>query len=285
MAHHARADVDRVEQRMTKPLIATAGVADLLPFYEPTGREVELFEHAYRNRLPLLLKGPTGCGKTRFVAHMAARLGRRLYTVSCHDDLTAADLTGRHLLKGGDTVWVDGPLTRAVREGAICYLDEIVEARKDVTVVLHPLTDDRRMLPLERTGEQLEAPPDFMLVVSYNPGYQNVLKSLKPSTRQRFIAIAFGYPPPDAEAAIVACESGLPKERCIALVRVANALRDLKGQDLEEGASTRLLVYCATLIRDGVKPAAAIRAAMIEPLTDDPDVKQGLIRVADIALG
>ena len=157
-----------------------AGARAGRPFYPPTGGECALFEHAFRNRLPLLLKGPTGCGKTRFVAHMAARLGRPLHTVACHDDLTAADLTGRYLLKGGDTVWVDGPLTRAVREGAICYLDEVVEARKDVTVVLHPLTDDRRILPLERTGEVLEAPPEFMLVVSYNPGYQNVLKSLKP---------------------------------------------------------------------------------------------------------
>jgi nitric oxide reductase NorQ protein len=256
-----------------------------LPFYAPTGGERELFEHAYRNRLPMLLKGPTGCGKTRFVAHMAARLGRPLYTVSCHDDLTAADLTGRYLLKGGDTVWVDGPMTRAVREGAILYLDEVVEARKDVTVVLHPLTDDRRILPLERTGEVLEAPEEFMLVVSYNPGYQNVLKSLKPSTRQRFLALEFDYPAPEAEAAIVAQESGLPKDRCVPLVRVAGALRELKGQDLEEGASTRLLVYCATLIRDGVKPERAIRAALLEPLTDDPEVKQGLARVAEIALG
>ena len=165
-----------------------------LPYYRETGFECELFEYAYRNRMPLLLKGPTGCGKTRYVSHMAQRLGRKLYTVSCHDDLTAADLTGRYLLKGGDTVWVDGPLTKAVREGAICYLDEVVEARKDVTVVLHPVTDDRRMLPLERTGELLHAPPEFMLVVSYNPGYQNILKTLKPSTRQRFLAIEFGFP-------------------------------------------------------------------------------------------
>ena len=265
--------------------VAAVSSADDLPFYRPTGSERELFEHAYRNQLPLLLKGPTGCGKTRFVAHMAARLGRPLYTVSCHDDLTAADLTGRYLLKGGDTVWVDGPLTRAVREGAICYLDEVVEARKDVTVVLHPVTDDRRMLPLERTGERVEAPPEFMLVVSYNPGYQNVLKTLKPSTRQRFVAMEFGFPAPDVESEIVARESGLPKDRCVPLVRVANALRDLKGQDLEEGASTRLVVYCATLIRDGVKPEAAIRVALLEPLTDDPDVKHGLVRVAEIALG
>jgi nitric oxide reductase NorQ protein len=259
--------------------------SDALPFYSPAGAECALFQHAYRNQLPVLLKGPTGCGKTRFVAHMAASLGRPLYTVSCHDDLTAADLTGRYLLKGGDTIWADGPLTRAVREGAIVYLDEVVEARKDVTVVLHPLTDDRRMLPLERTGELLQAPPEFMLVVSYNPGYQNVLKSLKPSTRQRFIAMEFGFPKPAEEAAIVSRESGLSQDRCAPLVKVANALRDLKGQDLEEGASTRLLVYCAMLIRDGVKPATAIEAALLQPLTDDPDVMQALTRVADIALG
>jgi nitric oxide reductase NorQ protein len=264
---------------------AGGGMAPAIPYYAPTGEECALFEQAFRNRLPLLIKGPTGCGKTRFVAHMAARLGRPLHTVACHDDLTAADLTGRYLLKGGDTVWTDGPLTRAVREGAICYLDEVVEARKDVTVVLHPLTDDRRVLPLERTGELLEAPPGFMLVVSYNPGYQNVLKGLKPSTRQRFLGLDFGFPPAEAEAGIVAAESGLPRDRCVPLVRLAQALRDLKGQDLEEGVSTRLLVYCATLIAAGMKPAQAIRAAMIEPLTDEPDVRQALLRVAEITLG
>jgi nitric oxide reductase NorQ protein len=256
-----------------------------IPFYAPTGAECAIFEHAYRNRLPLLLKGPTGCGKTRFVAHMAARLGRPLYTVSCHDDLTAADLTGRYLLKGGDTVWADGPLTRAVREGAICYLDEVVEARKDVTVVLHPVTDDRRTLPLERTGELLQAPPEFMLVASYNPGYQNVLKTLKPSTRQRFLSMEFGFPALEAEAAIVAHESGLPQDRCIPLVKVAQALRGLKGQDIEEGASTRLVVYCAVLIRDGVDYDTALRVALIEPLSDDPEILDGLKRVAQIALG
>lgn len=244
-----------------------------------------LFEQAWRNRLPLLLKGPTGCGKTRFVAHMAARLRRPLYTVSCHDDLTAADLTGRYLLKGGDTVWADGPLTRAVRDGAICYLDEVVEARKDVTVVLHPLTDDRRLLPLERTGELLEAPEAFMLVVSYNPGYQNILKSLKPSTRQRFMAIEFDFPPPEVEVEVVAIESGLPREQCAPLVRLAQSLRSLKGQDLEEGVSTRLLVYCATLIRSGVSSEAAVLATVIEPLTDDPEVKKALLRVAAMAMG
>ena len=265
---------------------AEAGMAGAaIPYYAPTGDECALFEHAFRHRLPLLIKGPTGCGKTRFVAHMAARLGRPLFTVACHDDLTAADLTGRYLLQGGDTVWTDGPLTRAVRQGGICYLDEVVEARKDVTVVLHPLTDDRRVLPLERTGELLRAPSEFMLVVSYNPGYQTVLKGLKPSTRQRFLALDFGFPPPEAEAAIVAEESGLPRDRCVPLVRLARALRDLKGQDLEEGVSTRLLVYCATLIAAGMKPERAIRAAMIEPLTDEPEVRQALLRVAEITLG
>ena len=270
---------------MARSSILSTVEADDIPFYQETAGECELFERAYRQRMPVLIKGPTGCGKTRFVAHMAARLGRPLYTVSCHDDLTAADLTGRYLLKGGDTVWADGPLTRAVREGAICYLDEVVEARKDVTVVLHPVTDDRRTLPLERTGEVLHAPPEFMLVVSYNPGYQNVLKSLKPSPRQRFLALDFAFPRPEVEAAIVARESGLMQDRCAALVRLANALRDLKGKDLDEGASTRLVIYCASLIKAGMKPADAILAALIEPLTDDPDVKQGLLRVADIALG
>lgn len=256
-----------------------------IPYYLPAADECALFEHAYRNQLPVLLKGPTGCGKTRFVAHMAEKLGRPLYTVSCHDDLTAADLTGRFLLKGGETVWADGPLTRAVREGAIVYLDEVVEARKDVTVVLHPVTDDRRVLPVERTGEMLEAPPEFMVVVSYNPGYQNVLKALKPSTRQRFVALEFGFPPSETEASIVAHESGLARDRCVPLVRIANALRDLKGQDLEEGASTRLVIHAATLIRDGVRMQAAIEAALLQPLTDEPDVLQALGRVAEIALG
>jgi nitric oxide reductase NorQ protein len=265
---------------------ATSNDADAaLPYYLPFGNECALFERAYRHHLPLLLKGPTGCGKTRFVAHMAARLGRPLYTVSCHDDLTAADLTGRYLLEGGDTVWSDGPLTRAVRNGGICYLDEVVEARKDVTVVLHPLTDDRRILPLERTGELLDAPDDFMLVVSYNPGYQNILKSLKPSTRQRFLAVEFDFPPAAAETEIVARESGLATERCAALVRLAGRLRDLKGQDLEEGVSTRLLVYCATLIADGMDVEEAVLAALVEPLTDDADVKQGLLEVVRVTIG
>ena len=257
----------------------------VLPYYRPTSRECALFEHAFRRQLPLLLKGPTGCGKTRFVAHMAALMGRPLHTVSCHDDLTAADLTGRYLLKGGDTVWTDGPLTRAVRDGGICYLDEVVEARKDVAVVLHPLTDDRRILPLDRTNETLQAPADFMLVVSYNPGYQNVLKSLKPSTRQRFVAIEFDFPPFEAEVEVVAIESGLDPVRCRPLVSLAHRLRALKGHDLEEGVSTRLLVYCATLMGDGVSQDEAVMCAMIEPLTDDPEVKQGLLDVARVVLG
>ncbi len=256
-----------------------------IPFYLPVGNERELFEKAHYHRLPLLLKGPTGCGKTRFVVHMAALLKRELYTVSCHDDLTAADLTGRYLLKGGDTVWTDGPLTRAVRTGGICYLDEVVEARKDVTVVLHPLTDDRRLLPLERTGELLKAPDGFMLVVSYNPGYQNIMKSLKPSTRQRFLAIEFGFPPPALETEVVARESGLDEGRCAWLVHLAGRLRELKGQDLEEGVSTRLLVYCAILIESGMSVEEAILASLIEPLTDEFDVKEGLLEVVRVTTG
>lgn len=270
---------------MSLPLRFPAPAAPKPPFYLPTGNECALFEHAFRHRLPLLLNGPTGCGKTRFVSHMAARLGLPLQTVSCHDDLTAADLTGRYLLRGGDTAWMDGPLTRAVREGGICYLDEVVEARKDVAVVLHPLTDHRRILPLDRTGEVLEAPDRFMLVVSYNPGYQNALKSLKPSTRQRFVALEFDFPGEDAELCIVAEESGLPAERCRPLVDLAARLRLLKGVDLEEGCSTRLVVYCATLIAAGMGQEEAVRAAMIEPLTDDPEVKRGLLDLARLVLG
>ncbi|AEI95099.1 CbbQ/NirQ/NorQ/GpvN family protein [Roseobacter litoralis] len=260
------------------------GAADA-PFYMPQGSECELFEAAYETNMPLLLKGPTGCGKTRFVSHMAARLGRPLYTVACHDDLSAADLIGRYLLKGGDTVWADGPLTRAVREGAICYLDEVVEARKDVTVVLHPLTDDRRILPIDRTGETLEAAPGFMLVASYNPGYQNILKTLKPSTRQRFLSATFDFPPMDQEVAIVAQESGLESDRCQNLVRLAGKYRALKGQDIEEGVSTRLVIYTATLIAKGMPLEQAIHAAMIEPLSDDEDVQQGLSDIVTAVFG
>ncbi len=255
--------------------INTKGAAQA-PFYLPQGDECEIFAAAAAHDLPILLKGPTGCGKTRFVAHMAARLGRPLYTVACHDDLSAADPIGRYLLKGGETIWVDGPLTRAVREGGICYLDEVVEARKDVTVVLHPLTDDRRILPIDRTGEELEAAPGFLLVASYNPGYQNILKTLKPSTRQRFVSLEFTFPRPEHEIPVVVRESGLSEDRVRPLVRLANKLRAMKGQDLEEGVSTRLVVYAATLIAGGMATETAIRTAMIEPLTDDADVKAGL---------
>ena len=255
------------------------------PFYLPQKRECDIFEAAFKQQLPLLIKGPTGCGKTRFVAHMAAQLGKKLYTVACHDDLSAADLIGRYLLKGGETVWVDGPLTRAVREGAICYLDEVVEARKDVTVVLHPLTDDRRILPIDRTGEELQAGQGFMLVASYNPGYQNILKTLKPSTRQRFLALDFNFPAPKLEAEILRKESGLSVERCALLVRLAGKIRGLKGQDLEEAISTRLLVYAANLIVSGMGMDLAIEVAMIEPLSDDEDVKAGLRDLVTAVIG
>ena len=256
-----------------------------LPYYRPQGGEIELFEYAYHNRLPLLLKGPTGCGKTRFVRHMAARLGRPLYTVACHDDLSAADLVGRHLIGDQGTFWADGPLTRAVREGAICYLDEVVEARKDTTVVLHPVTDDRRILPIERTGETLQAPPEFMLVVSYNPGYQNLLKGMKPSTRQRFVAARFDFPPAEVEREILQAETGIDADLAGRLVDLVQGLRVLKDHDLEEAASTRLLVYAATLIRGGMAPLAACRAALVEPLSDDLETTDALMEVVHASFG
>lgn len=270
---------DRVNKLQTQQ--TTTG----LPYYHPQRNEVELFEYAFRNQLPVLIKGPTGCGKTRFITHMAARLGRELYTVACHDDLTAADLVGRHLIGDGGTYWSDGPLTRAVREGAICYLDEVVEARKDTTVVLHPLSDDRRILPIERTGEILDAPPGFMLVVSYNPGYQNLLKALKPSTRQRFVAIRFNFPDPDLEQEILQRETGVDSHWANRLVLLANSLRKLKDHDLEEAASTRLLVYTATLIQGGFDPVEACQAALVEPLTDDEETAAALMEVVDATFG
>jgi len=256
-----------------------------LPFYHPVADECTLFETAHKNGLPLLLKGPTGCGKTRFVEHMAARLGLPLHTVACHDDLSAADLIGRYLLQGGETVWVDGPLTRAVREGGICYLDEVVEARKDVTVVLHPLTDDRRRLVIDRTGEELVAPASFMLVASFNPGYQNILKKLKPSTRQRFISLSFDFPAAETEIPVVMRESGLDEARATALVRLGGKIRQLSGMDLEEGVSTRLLIYAATMIADGMAVERAVQAAIIEPLSDEPDVSQALRDLAAVIYG
>lgn len=257
----------------------------VLPYYEAQGDECELFACAHEHRLPLLLKGPTGCGKTRFVAHMAARLRRKLYTVACHDDLSAADLVGRFLLDEHGTRWVDGPLARAVREGAICYLDEVVEARKDVTVVLHPLTDDRRMLPIDKTGEEVVAAPGFMLVTSYNPGYQNVLKTLKPSTRQRFLAASLDFPPPELEVRILVRETGIDADMARTLVRLAGKLRALKGRDLDEGASTRLLVYAATLVVHKMPVERAIMHALIEPLTDDDETKRGLLDVVTAVFG
>jgi nitric oxide reductase NorQ protein len=250
-----------------------------LPFYAAQHAEVELFEHAAKNRLPLLIKGPTGCGKTRFIEHMAAKLNRPLYTVACHDDLSASDLVGRHLINHAGTYWQDGPLTRAVREGGICYLDEVVEARKDTTVILHPLADNRRILPIERTGELLEAHPDFLLVISYNPGYQSFLKGLKPSTRQRFIALQLDYPEPALEALVVSQEAGVDMATAERLVKIGNALRRIAEHDIEEGASTRLLIYAGKLIHSGMPEIAALRSALAEPLSDDSETVKSLYDV------
>jgi nitric oxide reductase NorQ protein len=250
------------------------------PYYEAVGDEVALFIAAHQSQIPVLLKGPTGCGKTRFMEHMAWRLARPLVTVACHDDLTASDLVGRYLITNNETVWVDGPLTRAVREGAICYLDEVVEARRDTTVVIHPLADDRRILSIEKRGELLQASPEFMLALSYNPGYQSVLKELKPSTRQRFVAIEFSYPEPELESRIVAAESGVDATVAAQLVQLAHMTRNLKSSGLDEGASTRLLVHAAKLIRRGVPPRVACRGAIAESLTDDPEMLQAVYELA-----
>lgn len=255
------------------------------PFYHPQHNEVALFNYAWEQQLPVLIKGPTGCGKTRFVEHMAKKLKRPLFTVSCHDDLTAADLVGRHLVSADGTYWQDGPLTRAVREGGICYLDEVVEARKDTTVVLHPLADDRRQLPLERTGELIDAPPGFMLVVSYNPGYQNLLKGLKPSTRQRFVAMRFDYPSSADEITIICHEAGVPKTLAARLVDLGHGLRRLEQHDLEEVASTRLLIYAARMIHSGMEPIEACRACLAEPLTDDIDTIEALMSLIELHFG
>lgn len=247
-----------------------------LPYYREVGHEVTLFEHAFRLRQPVLLKGPTGCGKSRFVEHMAARLGRPLVTVACHDDTSSVDLLGRYLVKGGDTVWQDGPVTRAVRTGAVLYLDEIAEARSDVVVVLHPLADYRRRIYVDRLDTELEAADGFMLVASFNPGYQHRLKEIKPSTRQRFLGMSFDYPEPGLEAEIVVAESGVDARVARRLVKLAGKLRSLDALGLAEVPSTRLLVETARLIAAGVPPRAACRAALVEPLTDDPDVVAGL---------
>jgi nitric oxide reductase NorQ protein len=254
------------------------------PYYVPIANEERVFKAAFRQGMSVVLKGPTGCGKTRFVEAMAHDLDRPLITVACHDDLTTADLVGRFLLRGGETEWVDGPLTRAVREGAICYLDEIVEARQDTTVVLHPLADHRRQLPIERLGLTIEAAPGFCLVVSYNPGYQSVLKDLKDSTRQRMVAIEFGFPPSDLEEVIVAHEAGLDASRAAELVRFAQAIRRLETAGLREVASTRVLIAAGRLVAEGVTVREAARAAIAGPLTDDASVARGLEQMIDAYL-
>ncbi len=250
--------------------------------YLPQHNEVDVFQHAAANKLPVLIKGPTGCGKTRFVEYMAQKLERPVHTVACHDDLTATDLVGRHLMSKEGTYWQDGPLTRAVREGGICYLDEVVEARKDTTVVLHPLSDHRRILPIERTGEQIEAHPDFMLVISYNPGYQNIMKSLKPSTRQRFVSMAFDYPTPEREVVILCQESNVDKETAQKLVNLGGDLRRLKDHDLEEAASTRLLIYTALMIESGLSPVEACMACLAQSLSDESETIAAINRLIHI---
>jgi len=258
---------------------ADAQVAEVVdePYYLPVGDEVEIFEAAYGQKLPVMLKGPTGVGKTRFLRYMAHRLNRPLVTVACHDDLTASDLLGRYLIKGDETIWIDGPLTHAVRIGAICYLDEIVEARKDTTVVIHPLTDDRRRLRLEKTGELLVAPPEFLLVISYNPGYQSLMKNLKPSTRQRFVALDFDFPPDELERRIVTHESGIDDATSTRLVQLGNLIRNLSDSGLDEPASTRLLVYAGLLISSGVGARRACELAIAAPITDDATVQAAVL--------
>lgn len=262
-----------VNQRRTE-----SGATDFMitkePFYLAAGNEVELFEAAYAGRLPVMLKGPTGCGKTRFVEYMAHRLRLPLITVACHEDLFVSDLVGRYILKNDETVWVDGPLTTAVRMGAICYCDEIVEARKDTTVVVHPLTDDRRTLYIDKKGEVVRAHSDFILVISYNPGYQSVLKDLKQSTRQRFVSLAFDYPGADNETAILRRETGTDEETAGRLVALGQKIRNIREHGLTEGASTRLLIYAARLIRAGVPAVDACRSALCLPLTDDAGLQE-----------
>jgi len=246
------------------------------PYYRSVSNEVELYEAAYSVRMPVMLKGPTGCGKSRFVEHMAWKLRKPLITVACNEDMTASDLVGRYLLDASGTKWHDGPLTVAARIGAICYLDEVVEARQDTTVVIHPLTDHRRQLPLEKKGELVSAHPDFQLVISYNPGYQSLMKDLKQSTKQRFGAIDFEYPSADVEAEIVMHETQVDKATADKLVQIAHRARNLKGHGLDEGISTRLLAYAGQLIARGVDPKAACQMTLVRPITDDPDMRDTL---------
>jgi len=249
---------------------------DAEPYYRAIADEVPLFEAAYAVRMPMMLKGPTGCGKTRFVEYMAWKLGKPLITLACNEDMTASDLVGRYLLDAQGTHWQDGPLTLAVRYGAICYLDEVVEARQDTTVVIPPLTDARRVLPLEKKNELVHAHPDFQLVISYNPGYQSILKDLKQSTKQRFGALDFTYPTRDVEIEIVTHESGIGPETAAKLVNIAERARNLKGHGLEEGISTRMLIYAGSLIGQGVEPVAACHVSLIRPITDDVDIRDAL---------
>jgi len=246
------------------------------PFYQAQSDEVALYEAAYAARLPVMVKGPTGCGKSRFIEYMAWKLNKPLITVACNEDMTASDLVGRYLLDANGTRWLDGPLTTAARIGAICYLDEIVEARQDTTVVIHPLTDHRRTLPLDKKGELIEAHPDFQLVISYNPGYQSLMKDLKQSTKQRFVGFDFDYPAASVEAEILSKETGIETELSAKLVKIGHAARNLKGHGLDEGISTRLLVYAATLIKGGVEAKAACRMALVRPITDDADIRDTL---------
>ncbi len=255
------------------------------PYYHETGREIALYEAAYACRLPVMVKGPTGCGKSRFVEYMAWKLKKPLITVACNEDMTAADLIGRFLLDEKGTRWQDGPLTVAARIGAICYLDEIVEARQDTTVVIHPLTDHRRVLPLDKKGELLEAHPDFQLVISYNPGYQSLMKDLKQSTKQRFTALDFDYPAPEDEAEIVIREGGVDQDMANKLVEIAHRARNLKGHGIDEGISTRLLVYAAMLIKQGIDPVQAARMAMVRPLSDDADIRATLDAAVELIFG
>lgn len=263
-----------------RDIVQTPQAGDVAPYYEPQANEVAIFEAAYKRRLPVMLKGPTGCGKTRFLEHMAFQLNRPLVTVSCHEDLTSSDLVGRFLLEGAETVWQDGPLTRAVKVGAICYLDEIVEARTDSTVIIHSLTDHRRRLTIEKKGQEIEAHEDFMLVISYNPGYQTVLKDLKPSTKQRFIAINFDFPSEEVERKVVLNEAaGIPVEIVHQLVAAGRKARLLKDHGLEEATSTRALVYAANMMNAGLDAVASCQVAMVNPITDDPELADALMEI------